>query len=248
MLDELTACTKRLRLGKNFVDNAQILVGETHQEYLLKLLKAEVANREKLRREKLISGAGFYTMKHFEDFRSARLTLPAGLTLDQLKNGDFIKAHTNLVLYGPVGTGKTFLTIAIGIEACKQGIETRFFRTAALVNKLSEAKKDGTLSNFTKKLLKADLILLDEFGYIPLDRTGARLLFEIISECYERKSIVINTNIEFSRWVNIFYDEQMTSAILDRLLHHCHLLLFEGPSIRMEESSLFNKQQSEPTR
>lgn len=83
---------------------------------------------------------------------------------------------------------------------------------------------------------------MDEFGYVPLDRTGAQLLFELISQCYEKKSLIINTNIEFSRWVNIFYDEQMTAAILDRLLHHCHLILFEGQSIRMQESSLFKSQ------
>ena len=89
-----------------------------------------------------------------------------------------------------------------------------------------------------KKLLKAELIILDEWGYVPLDRTGAQLLFEIISECYEKNSLVINTNLEFSKWVNVFYDEQMTSAIVDRVLHHCHLLLFPGPSNRMRESSI----------
>lgn len=242
MMDELSACCKRLRLGKNLVENARIIQADSHLEFLLKLLQAEVSNREKLRREKLISNAGFYSLKRFEDFNPDRLSLPSGLVLDDLKTCSFLDGATNLVLYGPVGTGKTFLTIAIGMEACKKGIVTRFFRTAALVNRLSEAKKEGTLSVFMKKLLKADLILLDEFGYIPLDRTGARLLFEVISECYEKKSIILNTNIEFSRWVNIFYDEHMTSAILDRLLHHCHLLLFEGPSIRMEESSLFKQQ------
>jgi DNA replication protein DnaC len=86
--------------------------------------------------------------------------------------------------------------------------------------------------------LKADLIICDEWGYIPLDRTGAQLLFEVISECYERKTLIINTNLEFSKWVNVFYDEQMTSAILDRVLHHCHLLLFQGQSHRLRESGL----------
>jgi len=89
-----------------------------------------------------------------------------------------------------------------------------------------------------KKLNKADLLICDEWGYVPLDRIGAQLLFEIVSECYERKTLIINTNIEFSRWVNVFYDEQMTGAIIDRLLHHCHLLMFPGPSNRMRESEL----------
>jgi len=242
MNDELTGYCKRLRLGKGFVDNAKNIEAETHMEFLLMLLKAEVSNRESLRRDKLLTNAGFYSIKTFSEFKDDEITLPSGITIEDLKNLDFIKTNTNLVLYGNVGTGKTFLTTAIGVEACKRGISTKFFRTAALVNQLSEAKKEGSLSSFIKKLLKTDLILLDELGYIPLDRTGAQLLFEVISQCYEQKSLVINTNIEFSRWVNIFYDEQMTSAILDRLLHHCHLILFDGPSIRMQESSLFRNQ------
>ena len=242
MLSELTACCKRLRLGKSLVENAQVIEAETHLEFLLKLLQAEVHHRDRLRIEKLIASAGFYNLKYFHDFMADDITLPSGVTLDDLRTCSFLQSHTNLVLYGNVGTGKTFLTTAIGIEACKKGVDTKFFRTAALVNRLSEAKKEGTLSTFMKKLLKADLILLDEFGYVPLDRTGAQLLFEVISQCYEKKSLVINTNIEFSRWVNIFYDEQMTAAILDRLLHHCHLILFEGQSIRMQESSLFKSQ------
>ena len=141
-------------------------------------------------------------------------------------------------MYGNVGTGKTFLATAIVVEACRRGIETKFFRTAALVNKLSEAKKRGQLSALIKKLVKAELIICDEWGYVPLDRIGAQLLFEVISECYEKRSL-ITTNSEFSRWVNVFYDEHMTGAILDRLLHNFHLLLFTGPSHRMKESILF---------
>lgn len=242
MLTELSLCCKRLRLGKSLVENAQLIEADTHLEFLLKLLQAEVDHREKVRIEKLIASAGFYNLKYFRDFIADDITLPAGITLDYLRACEFLQTHTNLVLYGNVGTGKTFLTTAIGIEACRKGVNTKFYRTAGLVNRLSESKKEGTLSAFMKRLLKAELILLDEFGYVPLDRTGAQLLFELISQCYEKKSLIINTNIEFSRWVNIFYDEQMTAAILDRLLHHCHLILFEGQSIRMQESSLFKSQ------
>lgn len=209
---------------------------------MLDFLTSEVLDFFLAKHNKLLTSAGFYSIKTFNEFKDDEITLPSGITIEDLKNLDFIKTNTNLVLYGNVGTGKTLLTTAIGVEACKRGISTKFFRTAALVNQLSEAKKEGSLSSFIKKLLKTDLILLDELGYIPLDRTGAQLLFEVISQCYEQKSLVINTNIEFSRWVNIFYDEQMTSAILDRLLHHCHLILFDGPSIRMQESSLFKNQ------
>lgn len=236
--DEIAKCCKELKLSKNMVEMSQIIKAENHEDYLYKLLKSELEHRDTTRRAKLLSGAGFYSLKDFEDFRFDEVTLPSGVTPEYLKNGEFLKTKTNLIMYGNVGTGKTFLSIALGVEACKKDINTKFFRTAALVNKLSEAKKSGTLSTLMKNILKADLAIFDEWGYVPLDRTGAQLLFELISECYERKTLIINTNIEFSRWVNVFYDEQMTGAILDRVLHHCHLLLFPGPSNRMRESGL----------
>ena len=238
LTNEIAACCKELRLGRNMAEMSAKLQAETHQEYLFKLLKSELEHREHTRKDKLLKNAGFYSIKAFNDFRFDEVTFPGTVTPEYLKNCEFLNTKTNLVMYGNVGTGKTFLSTALGVEACKKGIETKFFRTAALVNKLSEAKKSGTLSAFMKKITKAELIICDEWGYVPLDRTGAQLLFELISECYERKTLIINTNIEFSRWVNVFYDEQMTGAILDRVLHHCHLLLFPGPSNRMRESEL----------
>jgi DNA replication protein DnaC len=235
---EITACCKVLRLSRNIVEMSGKFQAESHQEYLLKLLKSEIEHRERARKDKLIKSAGFYSIKNFDDFRFDEVTLPSSVTPEYLKNCEFLDTKTNLVMYGNVGTGKTFLSIALGIEACKRGLETSFFRTAALVNRLSEAKKGGTLSAFMKKILKSDLLICDEWGYVPLDKVGAQLLFEVISECYEKRTLIINTNIEFSRWVNVFYDEQMTGAILDRVLHHCHLLLFPGPSNRMRDSGL----------
>lgn len=238
MTVEIAACCKALKLSHNIVEMAEQVEAESHQEYLLKLLRSELEHRESQRRDKFLKNAGFYSVKALDNFRFDEVTLPAAVSVEYLRNCEFINTKTNLVMYGNVGTGKTFLSIALGVEACKKGIETRFFRTAALVNRLSEAKKSGTLSVLMKKLSKADLLICDEWGYVPLDRTGAQLLFEVISECYERNTLIINTNIEFSRWVNVFYDEQMTGAILDRVLHHCHLLLFPGQSNRMRESGL----------
>jgi len=238
IVSDIAACCKKLRLSRNIVEMSGKIQADSHQEYLLKLLQSEITHREKARRDKLIKKAGFYTIKTFESFRFDEVTLPVSVTPEYLKECEFISSKTNIVMYGNVGTGKTHLSIALGIEACKKGLEVRFFRTTALVNKLAEQKKAGTLSAFLKNINKADLLICDEWGYVPLDRLGAQLLFEVISECYERKSVIINTNIEFSRWVNVFYDEQMTGAIIDRILHHCHLLLFPGPSNRMRESTL----------
>ncbi|MGB4570770.1 MAG: ATP-binding protein, partial [Tepidanaerobacteraceae bacterium] len=107
---------------------------------------------------------------------------------------------------------------------------------AALVNRLVEARKGGELSGLLKQLSKPDLLICDEWGYVPLDREGAQLLFQVISDCYERRSVVITTNLEFSRWASIFYDEQMTAAMIDRLIHHSYLLIFDGQSYRMRQS------------
>ena len=222
---EIADCCKALKISQNMVENSQKVTADSHQEYLLKLLKLEIEHREKTRQNRLIKNAGFYTMKSLEVFKFDEVTVPASINIDYLRKCEFIKDKSNLVFYGNVGTGKTHLATAIGIEACKLGKSVKFFRTAALVNKLSEAKKAKELSGFIKQIMKNDLLIFDEWGYIPLDRDGSQLLFEIISECYERKSIIITTNIEFSRWTNVLYDEQMTGALIDRLLHHCHLVL-----------------------
>jgi len=238
MISEVAACCRELRLSQNIVETAEKIKAESHLDFLVQLFRSELEYREHKRIDKLLKKAGFYCLKDFSGFKFDEVTLPSSVTQEYLKNCDFLETKSNVVMYGNVGTGKTFLSIALGVEACRKGIETRFFRTAALVNRLSEEKQKGTLSKFMKQILKSELLILDEWGYVPLDRLGAQLLFEIISECYERKSLIINTNIEFSRWVNVFYDKQMTSAIVDRILHHCHLLLFEGQSHRIKESGL----------
>ncbi len=127
--------------------------------------------------------------------------MPSGLDINYLKNASFIEEQKNLILYGNVGTGKTHMAIAAGVAACNKGKIVRFFRTAALVNQLNDAQKKGDLNWFLKQLSKADLIICDEWGgYVPLDRDGSKLLFEVISECYEQRSVIITTNLEFSKW------------------------------------------------
>jgi DNA replication protein DnaC len=236
--EEIISCCKKLKLSRNLADMAQQTEGATHQEYLYKLLTSELKNREDGRTAKLINTAGFYSIKTFDSFRFDEVTLPSNLTQESLKNLNFIGEKKNIIMYGRTGTGKTMLSTALGVAACQKGISVKFYRTAALVNKLSEAKKTGTLSTLLKKLNKASVIILDEFGYVPYDRTGAQLLFDYLSEIHEQKSVILNTNLEFSRWVNVLYDEQMTAALVGRLMHHCYLILFPGENNRLRESSI----------
>jgi DNA replication protein DnaC len=236
--EEISSCCRQLRLSRNLAEMAQVTNADSNQEYLHKLLSTEMKNRELGRSGKLISAAGFYGVRTFDAFRFDEVTLPSELTVEKLKSLDFISEKKNIIMYGRTGTGKTMLSTALGVLACQRGIPVKFYRTAALVNKLSEAKKSGTLGILLKKLDKASAIILDEWGYVPYDRTGAQLLFDYLSEIHERKSIILNTNLEFSRWVNVLYDEQMTAALVGRLTHHCHLLLFSGENNRLRESSI----------
>jgi DNA replication protein DnaC len=234
--EELIQSCKKLRLSRNLAENSVNIEAGNFQEYLLKLFKLEIEHREKAKIERLIKTAGFYVRKTFDDFRFDEIKLPSGVTQEYLKEVTFVDETKNLILYGNVGTGKSHLGIAMGMEACRRGMKVGFYRTANLVNRLSDAKKAGELTKLLNTIRKQDLLILDEWGYVPLDREAAQLLFQVISDSYERRSVVLTTNLEFSRWVSIFYDEQMTAAIIDRLIHHSYLLIFDGSSNRVRNS------------
>ena len=182
MKTEIAQCCKKLRLGRNIADISDQVKAENHQEYLLKILRREVAYREKARKARLLKQAGFYSIKTFDEYYFDEIRMPSGLDIDELKDVSFVDEQKNLILYGNVGTGKTHMAIAAGVAACNKGKVVRFFRTAALVNQLNEAQKQGDLAKFLKQLLRADLIICDEWGYVPLDRDGSKLLFQEVGE------------------------------------------------------------------
>ena len=236
MIKRIEENCKKLKLGKTLVDNIKKIELTDKYEFILKLFEMEVEHRDIQRRTRNISSAGFYAMKTLADYSFTDITLPDKINIVDLKSAEFIKNKENLIMYGNPGTGKTHLATALGIEACGMDFKTGFFRTASLVNKLTEAKKANELGRLYNKLSKLDLLILDEWGYVPLDKEGSQLLFQIISDCYETRSVIITTNLEFSKWINIFYDKEMTAAMIDRLIHHSHLLLFEGESYRVKNS------------
>ena len=196
-------------------------------EYLKDALLRELARREENKKARLIKRAHFPVYKAFEGYSYKQVQLPPALTKEELENVSFINQKQNLVLYGPVGVGKTHMAIAAGIKACMLGYKTRFYTVTELVLKLAEARKNGTLERLRNDLNNQDLLILDEWGYVPVDRDGSELLFQVISDSYESKSMILTTNLEFSKWGSIFTDEQMAAAMIDRLVHHGHLILRE---------------------
>ena len=231
-------CWKQLRLSSNFSGQAMTQKGETPQGYLLNLLTNEIEYRLIKRKNKYLNTAGFPRRYAVDDFRTDEIDFPDGVNLDSLINLDFYHAGKNVIMYGGTGTGKTMLSILIGISACNQEIPVKFYRTAGLINLFSESQSKGNLTALKKKLSSAQILILDEFGYVPYDRTGSQLLFDYLSEIHEQKSVILNTNLEFSQWVNVLYDQRMTTALIGRLTHHVDLILFPGVNNRLRESSI----------
>jgi len=205
-------------------------------EFVQELLEEEIGLREENRRKRLIKRAGFPVYKTFEGYIYQSVKFPPAFSREELEGLEFVSEKKNLVLYGPVGIGKTHMAIAAGVKACNLSCKTKFYTVTELVLKLAEARKNGTLERLLRELRTLDLLILDEWGYVPVDKDGSQLLFRVISDSYESKSLILTTNLEFSKWGGIFTDDQMAAAMIDRLVHHGHLLIFEGRSYRMEHA------------
>ncbi|MGC5327023.1 IS21-like element helper ATPase IstB [Brevibacillus sp. SYSU BS000544] len=231
---------KRLKLSwvRQHFDEVE---AKTNAEYLLKVLESEIQQRE-ARKINLLFKQSSLPRIAGKPFEWGHIQMGQGLTQDHILHGGFIEGKENLIFYGGVGTGKTYLSTLIGLNAIqKQGKKIKFFTVAGLVNRLLDAHENGSLSRFFNQIEKLDLVILDELGYIPLHKQGAELLFQIISMCYERKSIIITTNLQFGQWNHIFGDPILTEAVIDRLIHHSHLIVFNGESHRYKESLLHGK-------
>lgn len=233
---QILTASRQLFLSGRISEICQEKGTQRQVEFVLELLNEEISLRDDNRRKRLIKRAGFPTYKTFEDYSYQSVKFPPAFSREELESISFVKEQKNLVLYGPVGVGKTHMAIAAGITACNLGYKTKFYTVTELVLKLAEARKNGTLERMIRELRGLDLLILDEWGYVPVDKDGSQLLFRVISDSYESKSLILTTNIEFSKWGGIFTDAQMAAAMIDRLVHHGHLLLFDGKSYRMEHA------------
>jgi DNA replication protein DnaC len=237
----LKAYLKRLRLPTMRRDLEKALAEATqaslpYERFLLGLVEQEIFSREENTLRSRLARAKFPLVKTLESFEFSQIPSLDKQTVLQLAEGDFIREAKNCVCIGNSGTGKTHVATAIGVAACRAGFKVRFITAAGLVNELLEARKDSRLARFQNSLMRFDLVILDELGYIPFDTTGAQLLFNFCAERYERRSLFITTNLDFGGWTSVFGDESLTGALLDRLTHHCHILLMNGESYRFRES------------
>jgi len=209
---------------------------QSFQDYLLALLEAEVLQREDNAQKLRLSKARFPIIKTLDSFEFNSIpSLNKALVVD-LSRGGYMKRKENVIFIGSYGTGKTHLATSLGVCACRQGKRVRFYTAINLINELLEAQAQLRMSKLEAALAKYDVIILDELGFIPFSKEGAEALFGFCSAKYERGSLIITTNLEFSRWKEIFGDEALTGALLDRLTHHCHILDMNGDSYRFKES------------
>lgn len=208
-----------------------------NEQYMQELLAIEVREREANRMSRMVKQAGFRVIKALDDFIwKPGIEVPPSITREEIETAAFVAHHENLVLMGNCGTGKTHLATAIAMNLCQHGRSVRFYTATGLANILQEKHQKGTLNNFMSSLRRVDLLVLDEIGYITLHKEASELLFQIVSECYEQKSLIITSNLEFSQWNTVFGNDKLTAAMIDRLVHHSHILVFSGPGHRLEES------------
>ena len=219
-----------------------LAASRTYEDYLLQLTELEVAARHSNALAQRIKLAGFPTGKDLDSFD---FTAAASLNKQQileLARGQWIADRFNCCLVGNVGTGKTHLAEALGRSACREGYRVRFFTAGQLVTRLEEAQKQYQLERLLTQLDKTDLLIVDELGYVSFGRVGAELLFQVFADRYERRSLLITTNLGFADWGQVFQGERMTAALLDRLTHRCHIFEMNGESYRFRESMKSKKE------
>jgi DNA replication protein DnaC len=208
----------------------------SHEEYLHEVLRAEEISRRDSAVRQRIRDAHFPETKTLDTFDFTSTDGVSATQIAELARGDWIARRENIIFAGPIGTGKTHLAIALGVEAARQRRRVLFQRAADLVRVLLEARDQRELSRLHRRYQYVELLIVDELGFVPFDRAGGELLFNLLTERYERRSVVVTTNLHFAEWVKVFGgDEKLTTALLDRLAHHATVIATKGKSYRMKK-------------
>ena len=210
--------------------------GHSLPEYLATLAHLEVTARRERRINRRIKEAKFPVVKTLDAFDFDAVPSVDRDQVLELFRCEWVEAKSNLVFLGPVGVGKTHLATALGVACCQRDYRVRFTTAAELVNDLVEAKQDGRLTRKLNQLGRFDVLTIDEVGYLPFDRESADLLFTLIGRLYEQRSLVLTTNLPFSRWSEVFHDATAAAAVIDRVVHHSTILKVEAESYRLREA------------
>jgi len=239
--EKIVAYTKELRLPairNNYTALARQAIKEkiSYEDYLLTLLEDEFENRIKNRKTARIRQANFPYKKYLQDLQREELPKNAQTKIDILESLEFIKDGQNVILAGNPGTGKTHLSIGLGIKACMEDYRVFFTSVPRLITQIRESRSQKTLHTLEGRFEKFDLVICDEFGYISFDKEGAEMLFSHLSLRAGRKSTIITTNLSFDRWSEIFGDPVLTAAMVDRLTHKAHVINMNGLSYRVKET------------
>ena len=207
--------------------------GWPYEEYLRELLDSELRSRHDRAAERRLREARFPDIKTLDQIDWKVLAGVSRPKVLQLASCEFVEKAEDVVIAGPVGTGKTHLAVALGVEATRRRHRVVFIRAADMVRELLEARDARLLGRLHQRLLRASLLIIDELGFVPFERAGGEVLFNLLSERHERRSTLVTTNLAFSEWVDVLGDEKLTTALLDRLAHRAHILTTNGPSYRM---------------
>jgi DNA replication protein DnaC len=208
---------------------------QSYSRYLLALAEQELLERDVRRCDRRVKEAKFPVVKDLSSFDFAAIPQLNPHPIRQLAQGDYIDRVEPIILVGNPGLGKTHIATALAVAAARQMRRVRFYNAAALVNELLAAQAEGRLTSFLNKALNWQLIVLDELGFIPFTSSGAQLMFQFCSTLYQRVALIITTNLKFADWTQLFGDERLTVALLDRLTHRAHIIEFVGDSYRFRE-------------
>ncbi|HOE09173.1 MAG TPA: IS21-like element helper ATPase IstB [Bacillota bacterium] len=219
--------SKQLRLPTfNNYDNVirQLGSNKSYEDFLLALMKMELDSRMESSQKRRIKAANFPYIKTIDEFDCSRLEHLTEAFIHELASCDFVSKRQNIVMIGNPGTGKTHLSIALGIKACMQGMNVKFYTAANLSNELIEAQEYKKLIKIERQLAKAELLIIDELSYLTFNRHQSELLFKVIADRAERRSVIVSTNLKFSDWITMFENTTMVTALIDRLTFRSHVL------------------------
>ena len=210
--------------------------GVDHVGYLFRLAEREMIERDRRKVERRIKAAKFPVVKSLDSFDFTAIPKLNKLQVLELARCEWIERRENVIALGPSGTGKTHVALGLGLAACQKGLSVGFTTAAALVSEMMEARDERRLLRFQKQMAAYKLLIIDELGFVPLSKTGAELLFELISQRYERGATLITSNLPFDEWTETLGSERLTGALLDRITHHVNILEMNGDSYRLAQS------------